>query len=324
MTPATDELLPISVVGALTGVNPVTLRAWERRYGLLLPHRTAKGYRLYSGTDVARVREIVSWLEKGVAISRVRLLLDSAAAEAGQVAGHVAQDWQAALDAGMEAALALDVRRLEQQFNQLAGDYPLSQLLACWVDPLSARLPGASASDSARPLPGAVTARVVFEGFLQNKLAARLLAAARRPGREPRWAVLPAADGAEREALMLAVLCAEADLPVLLLPTPLPADELSLLGSRADVAGVLLVLPPGLSTTLLERRLGAARRHLTDRLFACGDGLLTLSRIPSGVLPLTGPRQQIINSLSAMSTSAKSTSAMATKAANRQDSKEQA
>ena len=26
----------------ITGVNAVTLRAWERRYGLIVPHRTAK------------------------------------------------------------------------------------------------------------------------------------------------------------------------------------------------------------------------------------------------------------------------------------------
>ena len=298
--PAADDLMPISVVGALTGVNPVTLRAWERRYGLLTPHRTAKGYRLSSGVDVARVRHIVSWLEKGVAISRVRPLLDSAASEAadaGHVVGDASQDWGAALDGGMQAALALDVRRLEQQFNQLAGDYPMARVLACWADPLRARLSGGAGLESAHPLPGAMAASVAFDSFLQNKLAARLLVAARRPGREPRWAVLPTAAGADREAMVLAVLCAEADLSVLLLPVPLPSTELGVLGSRADIAGVLLVLPPGTSTTALERRLGAARRHLGGRLFACGDGLLTLSRIPSGVTPLAGPRQQIINGL---------------------------
>ncbi|WP_223426914.1 MerR family transcriptional regulator [Alcanivorax limicola] len=308
MKPAVGDLVPISVVGAMTGVNPVTLRAWERRYGLLQPHRTAKGYRLYSDDDVARVRHIVSWLDKGVAISRVRPLLEgtlpgaaaSETADASQDQGQAARDWQEALDAGVQAAMALDVRRLEQQFNRLAGDYPLSQVLACWADPLSARLLAQSGSGSTG-VPGMRSARIAFDDFLHNKLAARLLMAGRRAGRQPRWVVLPAADGADREAQTLAALCAEADLPVLLLSTPLPADELSLLGSRADVAGVLLVLPPGTSTTSLERRLGTARRHLAERLFACGDGLLTLSRIPSGVSPLAGPRQQIINRLAALS-----------------------
>lgn len=32
-----EDLLPIGELARRTGVNPVTLRAWERRYGLLKP-----------------------------------------------------------------------------------------------------------------------------------------------------------------------------------------------------------------------------------------------------------------------------------------------
>ena len=39
-------------VSSLTGVNSVTLRAWERRYNLIRPQRTAKGHRLYTQRDV--------------------------------------------------------------------------------------------------------------------------------------------------------------------------------------------------------------------------------------------------------------------------------
>jgi DNA-binding transcriptional MerR regulator len=69
------ELFPIREVARLTGVNPVTLRAWERRYGLIQPTRTESGHRLYSPADVAQVRAILSWLERGVAVSKVGTLL---------------------------------------------------------------------------------------------------------------------------------------------------------------------------------------------------------------------------------------------------------
>ena len=36
-----EELFPIREVARLTGINPVTLRAWERRYGLIQPVRTS-------------------------------------------------------------------------------------------------------------------------------------------------------------------------------------------------------------------------------------------------------------------------------------------
>lgn len=68
--------LPIREVTRLTGVHPVTLRAWERRYGLVVPQRTGKGHRLYSEEQVERIRRILVWLERGVAISQVRALLE--------------------------------------------------------------------------------------------------------------------------------------------------------------------------------------------------------------------------------------------------------
>lgn len=38
-----DVLLPMREVASLTGVNPITLRAWERRHGLIRPVRTVEG-----------------------------------------------------------------------------------------------------------------------------------------------------------------------------------------------------------------------------------------------------------------------------------------
>ncbi|WP_434361502.1 MerR family transcriptional regulator [Parasalinivibrio latis] len=65
----------ISEVSELTGVNPVTLRAWQRRYGLVKPGRSEKGHRLYSDADLAVVQKVVNWLDKGVSIGKVKPLL---------------------------------------------------------------------------------------------------------------------------------------------------------------------------------------------------------------------------------------------------------
>jgi DNA-binding transcriptional MerR regulator len=45
-----------------------TLRAWENRYRLLRPSRTAGGQRLYSAEDEARVREVQRLASEGVAV----------------------------------------------------------------------------------------------------------------------------------------------------------------------------------------------------------------------------------------------------------------
>jgi DNA-binding transcriptional MerR regulator len=70
-----DALFPIREVSRLTGVNPVTLRAWERRYGLIVPTRTESGHRLYSAADIETVRSIRSWIDRGVAVGKVGKIL---------------------------------------------------------------------------------------------------------------------------------------------------------------------------------------------------------------------------------------------------------
>jgi DNA-binding transcriptional MerR regulator len=58
----------IKSVSQQTGVPPVTLRAWERRYGLLSPHRTHSNYRLYSDQDVAVLRWLKSRIDSGLPV----------------------------------------------------------------------------------------------------------------------------------------------------------------------------------------------------------------------------------------------------------------
>ena len=84
------DLFPIREVARLTGVNPVTLRAWERRYGLIQPTRTESGHRLYSMTDIERVRSIVDWIDRGVAVSKVGKIL--AKTEPMKVLAHIISD----------------------------------------------------------------------------------------------------------------------------------------------------------------------------------------------------------------------------------------
>jgi DNA-binding transcriptional MerR regulator/methylmalonyl-CoA mutase cobalamin-binding subunit len=66
----------IKTVGQKTGLSPITIRAWERRYQVLTPSREENRYRLYSLADI----EILNWLrsqvDSGVAISQAALELN--------------------------------------------------------------------------------------------------------------------------------------------------------------------------------------------------------------------------------------------------------
>ena len=72
-------LYPIRTVSRLTGVPPVTLRAWERRYRLITPTRTEKGHRLYTDADIERVRQVLALMERGVGVGQVGPFLARAA-----------------------------------------------------------------------------------------------------------------------------------------------------------------------------------------------------------------------------------------------------
>lgn len=82
--PRAEPRLRIGELSRRTGVNADTLRAWERRYGLLSPERTDGGFRLYSTEDEGRVRAMRALIARGVAASEAARLARSGAAEAGQ------------------------------------------------------------------------------------------------------------------------------------------------------------------------------------------------------------------------------------------------
>ncbi len=60
----------LKVVLQLTGIKPDTLRAWERRYGLPLPQRTAGGHRLYSKHDIEMIKWLMERQDEGMRINR--------------------------------------------------------------------------------------------------------------------------------------------------------------------------------------------------------------------------------------------------------------
>ena len=53
-----------------TGLAADTLRAWERRYGLPAPDRTAGGHRLYSQRDIETIKWLIKRQAEGLSISR--------------------------------------------------------------------------------------------------------------------------------------------------------------------------------------------------------------------------------------------------------------
>lgn len=77
-----DPVLRIGELSRRSGVSPELLRAWERRYGLLQPTRSEGGLRLYTETDLGRVRTMQRHLTAGLAAAEAARLAAASPAEA--------------------------------------------------------------------------------------------------------------------------------------------------------------------------------------------------------------------------------------------------
>ncbi len=65
--PPAQPLVRIGELARRAGIAPATLRAWERRYGILDPLRSDSGYRLYTPEDERRLLEMVRLVDSGIA-----------------------------------------------------------------------------------------------------------------------------------------------------------------------------------------------------------------------------------------------------------------
>jgi DNA-binding transcriptional MerR regulator len=114
--------LRIGELSRRTGVSVELLRAWERRYGLLAPSRTAGGFRLYGDADEQRVRRMLRHLGEGISAGEAaRLTLD----EPGMPTASEAVDGGRLQQRSTTLAEALD--RFDEQFANDALDRALAE-----------------------------------------------------------------------------------------------------------------------------------------------------------------------------------------------------
>ncbi|MFZ5699189.1 MAG: MerR family transcriptional regulator [Pseudomonadota bacterium] len=246
--PELEGFFPIRVVSQRTGVNTVTLRAWERRYGLLKPVRTPKGHRLYSEDDTQRVLRIVDWINRGVSIGRVRGLLERDVRISGIEHDEVdaaweTSDWQRYGARVQQAAAAFDEQRLDETVNETLSLYPFVTVCERLLNPLVENVGGAGAT-GAGSVPGDAAGRAFVEGYLRRKLASRMQFDAKQSRGAP--VLIASLPGQKPEAvnhialMTLAVGCIGMEVPVLLLEAALPVEDLLVAGERRRPAAIVL------------------------------------------------------------------------------------
>ena len=237
---------PIREVARITGVNAVTLRAWERRYSLIVPHRTAKGHRLYSPDQILRIKHILTWLNRGVSVSQVKPLLDSAPA----YHEPVDNDWQAWRQALTRAISELSERKLDDNVNQVMSLYPARTLCKQLLIPLLSELEQRWQGQF-----GTQLERTFFNSWLRSKLGARIYHNNRSVSGAPVLLINQSSQPFEAALWLSALLVSSSHCPVEVFDTPVPGGELGLAVERLKARAVVLYSSQALNTQLLPKLL---------------------------------------------------------------------
>ncbi|HEY7836849.1 MAG TPA: MerR family transcriptional regulator [Solirubrobacteraceae bacterium] len=162
-----DPRLRIGELSRRVGVSPELLRAWETRYGLLRPERTAGGLRLFSEEDERRVHLMRKHIAAGLSASEAARLARSGEESAPHGGSASFAEIQAALARGIDALdEPMAQSALDQLFRAFALSYALSEVILPFLHQLGERWAAAETS-------------IAHEHFASNVLGGRLRALTR-------------------------------------------------------------------------------------------------------------------------------------------------
>ncbi len=271
-------LYPIRTVSSLTGVNPITLRAWERRYGLIKPARSEKGHRLYTQQDIDLINQVVEFLHKGVPISQTKSYLNQQAPQ--EPLEGPWHDYQRRM---LNAVVRFDDQALDSAYNEALSLHPIDMVTARLVVPLLKTLGERWANRE-----GSIAEEHFFGAYLRNKLGARFHHEASR-ARGPRLVAACLPGEHHETGILLASLSVMArGYRVVLLGADTPLAELLEPCRHAEARGILLsgsVVPPG---EILRTQLPALVQDVAVPVFIGGQAALQFNDaiVAAGAIPL--------------------------------------
>lgn len=216
-----NQKFPIGVLAEVTGVSTLTLRAWERRYGLLSPQRTEKGHRLYTVSDVDMVNKILDYIDQGVSVGKVKTLLTLQQEAEGTTINGEQSVWGTYMDEFLAVAKEFNSKKLAQLYDEVVSLYPIETISNRLFLPL---LQTYQARITAKYM-GAIAEEHFAASFIRNRLGAhyqQLLSMAK--GKPIIFAAMPG-ERHDFVLLLFAIHCLHAGLYSLSLGTNTPLDQ---------------------------------------------------------------------------------------------------
>jgi DNA-binding transcriptional MerR regulator/methylmalonyl-CoA mutase cobalamin-binding subunit len=217
-------LFPIRTVSELTGVNSITLRAWENRYGLIEPIRKASGHRLYTQEHIDLINRVVGLLDRGMRIGQVKAEVLSGTAESDSESSAVDErqnNWRRYINSMIAGIIRFDEQVLERTYAEVLSHYPVRLVTEKLLSPVLKELGERWISGK-----GSVAEEHFFAFYLRNKLGARFHHRSQnQTGPRLLMACLPG-DMHEIGLLLFALDASDNDFKTILLGANMPLTEL--------------------------------------------------------------------------------------------------
>jgi DNA-binding transcriptional MerR regulator/methylmalonyl-CoA mutase cobalamin-binding subunit len=232
---AGEKLYTIGTVSRLTGVPPITLRAWERRYKLLRPVRKQSGHRLYTRGHIDLINRITALTTQGIRISQIQPHMLATDVQADPSGAQSHNPWQQRLESLVAAIISFDEDRLEEIYNEALSLHPVELMTRKLLRPLLVEL-GLRWEVGK----GSVAEEHFFAFYLRNKLGARYHHRSRK-ARGPKLLLAGLPGELHDIALLLFALAAtEMGFQVTCLGTNMPLAELPGVAARTASDAVVL------------------------------------------------------------------------------------
>ena len=123
----------IGEVAERCGINPVTLRAWQRRYGLLKPQRREGGHRQFDDEDILRIEEIKRLMKTGVSVGKVKALLENT-----EVMTH--GNWASFQEEMLTVLRYANPAKLRAKISEFRRDHAMDVLIDNIITPVRQRM----------------------------------------------------------------------------------------------------------------------------------------------------------------------------------------
>ncbi len=247
--PTTDgERIPIRTISALTGVNAITLRAWERRYGFIRPLRTAKGHRLYTHAHVEQIRRVLALVKRGVPMSQVRELID--AEPEAHIASEVAAPFRDYFDRMSAAITRLDEPELDKIYDEALSVHSIDNITRHLILPLLVHF-----GERWRNIAGGIAEEHFLATYLRSKLGARLLHRMRYATGPRLLAACAPGEQHEIGLLLFALESQDAGLRTVVLGADTPFEEVAVAQQNSATDAVVISSSVDPAPGLLEREL---------------------------------------------------------------------